>query len=277
MKILLIADVHNRPLVTERSRKRTLNGIKKAIDNNPCDLIVFLGDIVHGPDFQKCSDAYEPYLRQVLDLTKKISFATVFGNHDDECDITKQELLNIIKSYPNSLTESENFVLDMQGETLLFIDSGAYYDGEESYYDTVKQPVIDWAKEKTQGKKAILFQHIIVPDIMDCLDEYKHFMPLCVCGDHKWVKFKKGIQKTGFLGERPCPPVINTGELEQLAPNLKAAVFGHDHLNSFELDYMGVRLIQCPGCGTNCYDKYFPSSVKMLDTKTMTTTRIKTG
>lgn len=280
MKILLIADVHNRPLVSEHSRKRTLNGLKKAIDNNPCDLIVFLGDIVHGPDFQKCKDAYEPYLRQVLDLTKDLPFATVFGNHDDECDITKQELLDIIKSYPNALTKSENFVVNMMGETLLFVDSGSYYDGEESFYDTVKQPVIDWAKGEIQGKKAILFQHIIVPDIMDCMDEYNHFMPFCVGDVNKggtWIKFKKGINKKGFMFERPCPPKINTGELEQLAPNLKGAVFGHDHVNSFELDLMGVRLIQCPGCGTNCYDKYFPSSVKMLDTKTMTTTRIKTG
>lgn len=275
MKILLIADVHNRPLVSPHSRTKTLEGLKKVISKTPCDLIVFLGDIVHGPDFKQVSEDYGFYLRQVLDLTKDIPFATVFGNHDDECDVSKEEILDIIKSYPNALTKGENYVLNMKDETLLFIDSGSYYDGEKSHYDTVKQPVIDWAVDEIKGKNAVLFQHIIVPDIFNAIDEYKHFRPFCIYSSGKWLKFKKGIQKTGTMFERPCPPDINTAELEQLAPYLKGAVFGHDHMNTFELDLMGVRLIQCGGCGSNCYDKHFPSSVKQLDTKTMKTEKIR--
>ncbi len=274
MKILLIADVHNRPLVSARSRKKTLTGLKKVITKTPCDLIVFLGDIVHGPDFKQVNEDYGYYLRQVLDITGDIPFATVFGNHDDECDISKNEILEIIKSYPNSLTKGENYVLNMKGETLLFIDSGSYYDGEASLYDTVEQPVIDWAVKEIKGRKAILFQHIIVPDIFNVIDEYEHFRLFCVYSSGKWIRFKKRTQKTGDLFERPCPPDVSTAELEQLAPYLKGAVFGHDHFNTFELDLMGVRLVQCGGCGTNCYDKYFPSSVKLLDTETMKTKKI---
>ncbi|MFR5875165.1 MAG: metallophosphoesterase [Eubacterium sp.] len=274
MKILIIADVHNRPLTSKRARIKTLNGIKKAITDNPCDLIVFLGDIVHGPDFKTIKRPYEKYLREVLDLTGEVPFATIFGNHDDECAVTKDEILRIIDSYPNSLTNGRNYVVDMKGETLLFIDSGSYYEGEGSYYDVVKQDVIDWAKDKTEGKKAILFQHIIVPDIIDCLDEYKYFKPFCVTGDKKWVKFKKGISYTGHMGERPCPPKINTGELKQLSPYLKGAVFGHDHKNDFELNIFGVKIIQCAGSGSNSYDKFNRSSVKLLDTKTMQTKKI---
>lgn len=274
MKILLIADVHNRPLASAHSREKTLMRLKKVITNTPCDLIVFLGDIVHGPDFKEVNADYGCYLRQVLDITGDIPFATVFGNHDDECDVSKKEILEIIKSYKNALTKGENYVLNIKDETLLFIDSGSYYDGEASYYDTVKQPVIDWAVNEIRGKKAILFQHIIVPDIFNVIDEYKHFRPFCIYNGGKWLRFKKCTQKIGSMFERPCPPEINTAELEQLAPYLKGAVFGHDHLNTFELDLMGVRLIQCGGSGTNCYDKHFPSSVKMLDTATMETKKI---
>lgn len=275
MKILLIADVHNRPLVSAYARNKTLKGLKKVIAKTPCDLIVFLGDIVHGPDFKQVKDDYSLYLRQVLDITGDIPFATVFGNHDDECDVSKNEILDIIKSYPNALTKDKNYVLNVDGETLLFIDSGSYYVGEGSYYDTVKQPVIDRALHEIKGKKAILFQHIIFPDIFDVIDEYRHFRPFCIFGCKKWLKFKNGVKKTGVMFERPCPPDINTGELKQLAPFLKGAVFGHDHVNTFELDLMGVRIIQCGGCGMNCYDKYFLSSVKLLDTETMETKRIK--
>lgn len=276
MKILLIADVHNRPKSGAFAKKRTLSALKKVIADTESDLIVFLGDLVHGPDFKEVEEPYEKYLRQVLDLTRGKKFAMVFGNHDDECDTTKDEILSIVNTYSNSITNGRNYVSEMNNEVLLFIDSGSYYNGEESFYDIVPQSVIDWAIEqlKDKNKKAIMFQHIIVPNIIDCLDEYSHFMPFCVPGDSKWVKFKKGIPHTGFLGERPCPPNITTHQLEQLSPYLKAAVFGHDHLNDFEIVIDGVKLIQCAGSGSNCYDKLYPSSVKLLDTESLTTKKI---
>lgn len=274
MKILLIADVHNRPLSSEESRERTLDGLERAIKENPCDLIVFLGDTVHGPDFKKSNDDYGKYLRQVLDLTGDIPFASVFGNHDDECKIEKDEILNIISEYPNSITNGRNYTVDMMGEKLLFVDSGSYYNGKGSYYDTVKEHTIEWAKAEIEGSKAILFQHIIVPDIFDVIKQYKLFIPFLAHGDGKSVKFKKGVSYTGKMRERPCPPKINTGELDALATHLKGAVFGHDHVNDFELELKGVKLIQCAGAGYQSYDKKLTSSVKILDTVTMETRQV---
>jgi predicted phosphodiesterase len=280
MKILLIADVHNRPNSSKRSHNKTLKGIANAISTIDCDLIVFLGDTVHGPDFQ-CAEnySYEQYLKEVLDLTNCKPFAYIFGNHDDECFITKDEILNIVNSYPNSLTKGRNFTVEMQGETLLFIDSGSYYaDQTKSLYDVVDSKTIAWAKSQIAGKKAILFQHIIVPDVIDkCMQKSRGFTL-----SKKWVmredgsrlKFNDGVNYIGTLGEYPCPPDINSGEFEQLAPNLKGAVFGHDHLNDFELDVDGVRVIQCAGSGYNCYDWNKKSSLKLLDTQTMTTKQI---
>jgi Icc-related predicted phosphoesterase len=267
MKLLLIADVHNKT----HGSKKSLTKIKKAIDKADCDLIVFLGDIVHGPS---TPNNYEKYLRQVLDLTLNTPFATVFGNHDDECSTTKKEILSIINSYDNALTNGENYVLEMMGETLLFIDSGTYYDGEESYYDIVKNEQIAFALDKINGKKAILFQHIIIPDIMNTIDEFDYHVKGSVEDNKKYYKFKNDIQYTGKLGERPCPPDISTGEFEILSPHLKAMCFGHDHKNSFELEYNGVKLIQCAGSGNNSYDKFCKSSVKILDTKTLKTQMI---
>ncbi len=256
MKILIVSDVHSRKNVSERKQKKTVAGVKRVIEATPCDLIVFLGDVVHGPDFKKDDGDYEAHLREVLDLTGNTPFAFVFGNHDDECAVTKEEILSIIASYPNSLTKGKNYVLHMQGETLLFIDSGSY--NENGGYDVVRQEVIDFAKEEIKGKKAVLFQHIIVPDIMNCV------------ADGRKARFKKDVLYIGRLGETPCPPNENTGELEQLSPYLKGAVFGHDHKNTFELQLKGVRIIQCGGCGYNSYEKLCRRSVKLLDTKTMT-------
>lgn len=264
MKILLIADVHNKP----KGSKKTLASIKNVIKATDCDLIVFLGDTVHGP---ATHNNYEKYLRQVLDLTQGISFCSVFGNHDDECNTSKKEILSIMKSYPNCLTGDGDYAVDMMGETLLFIDSGSYYDGDESFYDTVKAEQIEHAKSLISSKKAILFQHIIFPDIMDYIDEIEAPTKGAVRDGKRFYKFKSNVKFKGRLGERPCPPDINTGELKVLAPSLKCAVFGHDHKNTFELDANGVRLIQCGGSGNNSYDKYCKSSVKVLDTSTLET------
>lgn len=263
MKILLIADVHNRPKTSKLAHDKTLKDIKKAINKYSCDLIVFLGDTVHGPDFKEVDDSYEPYLREVLDLTNNIPFAFIFGNHDDECDFTKTQILDIVNTYPNSITDGRNYVYRANGETLLFIDSGSYYPTDESLYDVVSQDVIDWAENEIKGTKAILFQHIIVPDIMSVVE------------GKRIAHFKKGTKHTGKMLERPCPPSIMTNELKQLSPYLKGAAFGHDHVNDFELEMMGVKLIQCAGSGYNCYDKRHWSSVKLLDTETMVTKKYR--
>lgn len=261
MKILLIADVHNCPEVSKERRSRTIKGLKKLIDTTPCDLIVFLGDTVPGCDFGSVGlDKYESYLREIYDLTKNIPFATVFGNHDDECKLTKEEILDMISAYPNSLTNGRNYVLNIENETLLFIDSGSYYEGEGSCYDVVKPEIIEWAKNEIKGKKAILFQHIIVPDIREITEGNR---------------FKDGVKYTGEIREDPCPPDINTGELKELAPYLKAAAFGHDHENSFETEMMGVKLIQCAGSGYNSYEYPQPPTAKLLDTETLITKTIK--
>lgn len=267
MKILLVADVHNKP----HGSKKTLEKLKNAFKSLNPDLIVFLGDIVHGPAVKK---DYEKYLRQVLDLTENIPFATVFGNHDDECKTTKKEILSIMKTYKNCLTDGENYAFEMMGETLIFIDSGSYYDGDGSFYDTVKKEQIEFAKNKINDKKAIIFQHIIVPDIMNYIDEFNSYVKGAVLDGDKYYRFKKDIAFTGKLGERPCPPDINTGELKELSENLKCACFGHDHKNDFELEIMGVKIIQCAGSGNNSYDKYCKSKVKMLDTVTLETETI---
>ena len=188
MRILLVADVHSRPFAKQKATSRTLFGLKDAIQKANADLIVFLGDIVHGPDFQKSNEPYEKYLRRVLDLTDNTPFATVFGNHDDECDVTKDEILDIISTYPNSLTNGRNYVVDMMGEKLLFIDSGSYYNGEESYYDIVDDATVAWAKSEIMGQKAILFQHIIVPDIMTLCDEKPYYVPFWAYGDKRSVR-----------------------------------------------------------------------------------------
>jgi len=272
MKIMIVADVHIRTRVNALRQKRTFKALKTTFSSIPCDMAVILGDLMHGPDYGDDKERYIKDLRKALEIINGVPFAFVFGNHDDECAVTKQEILSIIGEYKNSLTEGENFVLRRNGETLVFIDSGSY-GGEESFYDTVKPEVISWAKKEISSDKAILFQHIIVPDITDVI---KKRMPLNIPRlKISSYRFIEGFRYSGKLKERPCSPDINTGELRTLAPNLKAMVFGHDHLNSFECELEGVKIIQCPSSGVNCYEYPQRPTVKLIDTETLKTQIIK--
>ncbi|MBE6834892.1 MAG: hypothetical protein E7515_01420 [Ruminococcaceae bacterium] len=263
MKIMILADVHINKAVEENRKKITFNALKNAFKTIPCDLAVFLGDLIHGPDYGNDRESFINDLRNALKFTGNVPFAYVFGNHDSEGAVSKEEILKIVGENKNSLTNGENYVLKMNGETLLFIDSGSEYDGPESCYDVVKPNVINWAKEQIKGEKAILFQHIIIPDIRDVIEQ----------DDNGVFRFKDGVDYTGEMNEEPCPPDINTGELEILSPYLKAMVFGHDHINNFECELKGVKIIQCSCTSVNGYEypEYQQPTVRLLDTETMTT------
>lgn len=268
MKILLIADVHDKLF----GSLKTIRNLKKAVQKTPCDLIVFLGDTVHGPSTPHF--IYKKRLRRAVSVACGKPFATVFGNHDDECKTTKDEILHWLQEIPNCKTKGRNYVLDYGDTRLLFIDSGSYCKGEESFYAYVDKAAIDWAKEQANGRRTILFQHIIMPDIIELLEESDVKKDGFIKDGSKWYKFKEGHPLAGSLRERPCPPDFNSGELDALKNHICCAVFGHDHLNDFETDIKGVRFIQCAGAGSNSYDRHHPSSIKLLDTNTLKTSTI---
>lgn len=271
MKILLIADVHDKLF----GSLKTIRELKKVVSSTKCDLIVFLGDTVHGPSTPHF--IYKKRLHRAVSVACGKPFATVFGNHDDECSTTKEEILGWLKEEPNCLTKDRNYFLDYGDTRLLFIDSGSYCKGDESGYAYVDTKTIKWAKEVSYGKRTILFQHIIMPDIMELIEESDEQKDGFVKDGGKWYRFKDGVSFIGSLGERPCPPDFNNRQLEELKENVCCAVFGHDHLNDFELDVQGVRFIQCAGAGSNSYDRSHPSSVKLLDTNTLETIKIPVG
>lgn len=268
MKILLIADVHDKLF----GSLSTIRKLKKTVQNTNCDLVVFLGDTVHGPSTPHF--IYKKRLLRAVSVAGQKPFATVFGNHDDECKTTKAEVLEWLSERPNCRTGGRNYVLDYEDARLLFIDSGSYCPGEESFYAYVDRQTIDWAKQQTNGKRVLLFQHIIMPDIMELIDVFDRPVPSAAADNGKWYKFKAGHPLKGSLRECPCPPDYNSGELAALKEGICCAVFGHDHLNDFETDVQGVRFIQCAGAGSNSYDRRHPSSVKLLDTNTLNTTTI---
>ncbi len=262
--------------------------IEDTVDMVKPDLIVLTGDNISGYDVPEKKDA-ELAISEYMDIFQKrnIKVAAVFGNHDDEeTKSTKEHQLSVYESYDCYVGERGFCVKDRVGTynlpimksdnssygfNLWLTDSGTYNtENEYGGYACVYKEQIDWYKKtaaelkKENGGKvvpSINFQHIIVPEIYDALKQVKFLWfgriirkknPLS--DKTKFYVLPKDAK--GQLREYPCPPYYNNGQYDAMLEmgDILATVSGHDHENSFEIDYKGIKIINTPTVGFNAYN-----------------------
>lgn len=282
--ILNISDIQDGYPINTLTKKY----IEDTVDMVKPDLIVLTGDNISGYDVPEKEQA-ELAIREFMEIfeERKIKVAAVFGNHDDEeTALTKKEQLAVYESY-DCFVGKEGFCIDDRvgtynlpimksdnssyGFNLWFTDSGTY-NTENDYggYACVYKEQIDWYK-KTAAKlrkandgqvvPSINFQHIIVPEIYDALKEVKLLWfgriirkknPL----NDKTRFYALPKDAKGQLREYPCPPYYNNGQYDAMLEtgDVLATVSGHDHENTFEIDYKGIRIINTPTVGFNAYN-----------------------
>ena len=266
----------------------TKDYIEKTLDKVNPDLVVLTGDNISGYDVLEEKDA-EKAIREFMDIfqARNIRVAAVFGNHDDEeTKSTKEHQLTVYESYDCYVGERGFCIKDRVGTynlpimksdgsgygfNLWLTDSGTY-NTENDYggYAAVYTEQIEWYKEtsaelkEANGGKAvpsINFQHIIVPEIWDALKQTK----LIWFG--RVIRSKNPLNDTtkfyalpdgakGQLHEYPCPPYYNNGQYDAFLEmgDVLATVSGHDHENTFEIDYKGIKIINTPTIGFNAYN-----------------------
>ena len=282
--ILNISDIQDGYPINTLTKKY----IEDTVDMVKPDLIVLTGDNISGYDVPEKEQA-ELAIREFMEIfeERKIKVAAVFGNHDDEeTALTKKEQLAVYESY-DCFVGKEGFCIDDRvgtynlpimksdnssyGFNLWFTDSGTY-NTENDYggYACVYKQQIDWYKKTAAKLKkandgqvvpSINFQHIIVPEIYDALKEVKLLWfgriirkknPL----NDKTRFYTLPHDAKGQLREYPCPPYYNNGQYDAMLEtgDVLATVSGHDHENTFEIDYKGIRIINTPTVGFNAYN-----------------------
>ena len=262
--------------------------IIRTVDMVKPDLIVLTGDNISGYDVLTEEDA-EKAIREYMDIfqEKNIKVAAVFGNHDDEeTESTKEHQLSVYESYDCYVGKAGFCYKDRVGTynlpimksdgsgygfNLWLTDSGTY-NTENDYggYACVYKEQIEWYKEtsaeltEANGGKpvpSINFQHIIVPEIYDALQQTKLiWFGRIIRGKNplndsiKFYKLPKDAK--GDLREYPCPPYYNNGQFDAMLEmgDVLATVSGHDHENTFEIDYKGIKIINTPTIGFNSYN-----------------------
>ena len=277
-KIMLFAD----PQDDQDLEETTVAIMCEALDQYQPDLVIYLGDnAVADAEYQP--DAIRAVTKPVVD--RGIPYSIVFGNHDEEHNISKEDMLAIYQSLGNCLTydaapeitgcgNCNHPIWSSDGSKIAFnlwmIDSNMYNtDPGMSGYDYVHPDQIEWYKETAKALAeqnggevvpAMDFQHIIIPEIFDKLYLELPFS-LGEASENRNGKHYTALpvftRLTGYWLEKPCPPDVYDGQLDAWLEvgDVIAEFNGHDHVNSFMTNIRGVDVTNVPTVGCNSYFK----------------------
>ncbi|WP_219836891.1 metallophosphoesterase family protein [Paenibacillus sp. R14(2021)] len=233
---------------------RTQSLMQEVLREEKPDLVVFTGDIVYA---NYSDDPKRSFLEAVSCVeSAEIPWTAVYGNHDTEKGVTREELmeLQVNSAYclsepgPEEIFGVGNFILPVQSAdertvfALYFLDSGSHAPAPVGGYDWIRPSQINWyiqnarklAAEYGEPVPSLAFFHIPIP-------EYKQVWEEGIC---------YGVKHEDFI-----PPIINSGfgaaMLEQ--QDMLGTFAGHDHINDFCGDWYGIRLCYGRGTGYNAY------------------------
>ena len=253
-KIMMMNDTQD----TDFTSSKMLNFINKALDIEKPDLVVFVGDNV--ADF--FIGATKARVNKAIDnivqpLAKRgIPFAVVFGNHDEETGVSKEDQMAMFTSYANCYAVDEGASLSGVGTyNLPVLSSDKTKTAFNIYmmdthnmdangdYDGVHADQIAWyeatsnALKAANGGKAVpslLFEHIPVQEIFKLLKEVPFGTDGAVRNGLKWYALNENLAQGTFL-VNPCSTVAAIGQYESWLKqgDIAGAFFGHDHANNF--------------------------------------------
>jgi len=303
-RIMQISDIQDGPLLLDITR----DYIEEMVVYAKPDLVVLTGDNISAGsstvgiraiDLLLVKAAIGRYMSIFEEY--EVPVAVVFGNHDAEEIVSKEEQMEIYMSYDCCVAVDDGEELYGCGTynvpiyskddsnkvayNLWMIDSNMY-DEERGGYDYVHQDQIDWYVNKSNELKAqnggkavpsMMFQHIVVNEIYDVIsevpatekDNYEYVEEYNEeTGEHKYYAINPDNLRTGEINEMPCPGTYDSEQFEAVVAqgDVVAMYFGHDHKNSYEVEYQGVDLINTPGVGFSSYGDY-NRGVRVIDIK----------
>ena len=183
-----------------------------------------------------------------------IKWSVVFGNHDEQTYFPVDWMTSYLNNFGSNCIFKDlqddkvqgncNFAINvMDGakikKQLIFMDSNRYYFGSYFGYDFFKQDQIDWYADLVDYTKSqnggtsvdsLMFYHIPLYEINAAYEEGA-------------LKYDGPNGNGDGKREKTCPPDENSGFFDVIKEkgSTKAMFFGHDHINTFESDYQGVK------------------------------------
>lgn len=240
-KIVQFTDVHWRPSNPHSTVAREC--MNNVLDAERPDLVVFTGDVVYGaPAKEALLNAMQPCVE------RGIPFALTFGNHDDEQDLTREQLFGLLTTLPGNLTDSvanltgvTNYTIELHGSknpskvaALLYVlDTNSYCNLPTAKgYGGVAPDQVAWygrtsraytAANGGQPLPAVAFFHI----------------PL---NEHNTAARDEDGMLIGIRREEACSPSLNSGLFSEMlhCGDVMATFVGHDHVNDYAVNHKGI-------------------------------------
>ncbi len=244
-KIVQFTDMHYKPGVAASDTAIIL--VNEVLDIEKPDFVVFTGDLAWAKPAKECFDTV---LQPVID--RKIPWAYVNGNHDDEFEWNRTQIMDYITQKPycmathgdKNLKGEGNYILEIRSSedkdkisTLLyFMDSGAYnskHKGVGWSYDWFSHEQVSWYRQQSAAytaendgvpHHALAFFHIPLAEFPIMTLDKKNYI-----GNYK---------------EKECNGKINTGMFAAMieSGDVEGVFVGHDHDNDYIGNYMGIAL-----------------------------------
>lgn len=257
IRVLQLADIHLAcSMIFARRDIMAINAISQIVQNTKPDIIVLTGDNIYPSPFKAMSIDNSLMAKSLAKMFEafQIPWALVYGNHDaeDYAVWNKTQLSNYFSSLkyclfqrgPENITGQGNYfikVLSQNGElvsALSLLDSNSYISPMQ--YDRIHDDQIEFYKNTLSTLKNSSGQ--IVPSYMFIhipLNEYELAWEKYINGDQD-VKYHFGIKDWW----RICDPAIKGNMFDAIVElgSTKAVFCGHDHTNTFCVEYQGVKL-----------------------------------
>jgi predicted MPP superfamily phosphohydrolase len=274
-KIAQFTDTHF--FIGGENSQEVLDNIKALMEAEQVDLVILTGDIVTGKPTIKSWEVLTDLL-----ISYKVPYTVTFGNHEDEAEASRKELLTYLSERPYCVLSDEggmqvegigNNILPVYNqkgiaEKLIYcMDSRSYSlakDQRVEGYGWFDQSQIRWFAEtneawieKNPEAQSLLFFHIPLPEYAQAFDH---------------GEFKVGKRK-----EKECSPKINTGMFAEmvLQRNVLGTFVGHDHVNNYVAQLHNIALCYGYFSGGNSYGSLPLNGARLIlleaDKKTFTT------
>ncbi|MDR1093502.1 MAG: metallophosphoesterase, partial [Clostridiales bacterium] len=249
LRILILTDQHYTRVFGDGKTDRLADALIR--DERP-DLILLLGDQCFTP-FNRSA-----YKRLIAFMdARKIPWAAIFGNHDEQGKATKNLLADMLSKSeyclfrygPNNIGGAGNYFVRLTSggrdvHTLYFLDSTVKKDG---HYQPPTEGQVRWYEWAVRGMAAeaggvvpsTLLIHIPLPEYAAAYD----------------AAAANGGVVYGQRREKECASDVNSGLFEKIGGlgSTKGVFCGHDHVNDYSVMHEGVRLTYALSSGFGSY------------------------
>ena len=265
-KIVQFTDIHWRH--GSENGKKILQLMESVLDAEQPDFVVLTGDIVTSKPAEK---GWEAVLEPII--KRRINWAAILGNHDDEHDLGREEIISLLEKQPYSFVESGpvniegkgNYILKIRNRknkdaaVLYCLDSGAYAPPprkKNGKYAWIDPSQIEWYRKNSlkitkanHGRPlpSLAFFHIPLPEFNDAWES-------------------KTPAPIGSKGEKVCCPRKNTGLFSAMVKNrdVMGVFVGHDHVNDYAGVVDGICLAYGRKAGLDTYGR-LPLCARMIE------------